>query len=403
MPTRAQALAWIAVLGLVVPCAAAGQDRTERDLVDLVVRDGPQARAIRAETDVTRREQEARLAYPNPGVMYSREGAGFTEFLQVEQTLPLFGIRGALSRAGVAASAAADADRDARLWRLRADATAAVARLSAEQGRLTAAEGHAQEMTRLIEVLRTREQEGEGSRFDRLRGEQELRDARQAVTTAAVGVADARAALAAMLPADVEVTRVADGLGERRPVIPLETLVTRATSSRAELRALQLSAERATLEAEAARKARWPAPTVFGGLKRADTDKGRENGGVFGISLAVPLFDTGGRDAAHWTAERTRAEAERASIEHEIRREIVRASEALTLRQDALTQDEASAADDLTRIAEVAYREGDVGILELLDAIRTASRARLRTIDLRLDARLAQIALERAVGELLWP
>jgi cobalt-zinc-cadmium efflux system outer membrane protein len=403
MPTRAQAFAWIAVLGLVVPCVRAGQDRTERDLVDLVVRDGPQARAIRAETDVTRLEQEARLAYPNPGVMYSRESAGFTEFLQVEQTLPIFGIRGALSRAGVAAGAAAQADQDARLWRLRADAIAAVARLSAEQARLSAAEAHAQEMTRLINVLRTREQEGEGSRFDRLRGEQELRDARQAVTSAAVAAADARAGLAAMLPADVQVTRVAEALGESRPIMPVDTLVTRAMHSRAELRALQLSAERATLEAEAAGKARWPAPTVFGGLKRADTEKGRENGGVFGVSLAVPLFDTGGRDSARWTAERTRAEAARAAIEYEIRREIVRASDALTLRQDAVIQDEASAADDLTRIAEVAYREGDVGILELLDAVRTASRARLRTIDLKLDVRLAQIALERAVGDPLWP
>jgi cobalt-zinc-cadmium efflux system outer membrane protein len=403
MPTRAQAHAWIAVLGLVMPCVAAGQDRTERDLVDLVVRDGPQARAIRADTDVTRREQEARLAYPNPGVLYSREGAGFTEFLQVEQTLPLFGIRGALSRAGVAASAAADADRDARLWQLRAEATAAVAQLSAEQSRLTAAEAHAQEIARLIGVLRTREQEGEGSRFDRLRAEQELRDARYVATSAAVGVADARAGLSAMLPADVEVTRVPDALGEVRPIIALDTLTTRATSSRAELRALQLSAERATLEAEAARKARWPAPTVFGGLKRADTEKGRENGGVFGVSLAVPLFDTGDREAARWNAERARAEAERVAIAHQIRREIARASDALALRQDALAQDEASAADDLTRIAEVAYREGEVGILELLDAVRTASRARLRTIDLMLDARLAQIALERAVGDILWP
>jgi cobalt-zinc-cadmium efflux system outer membrane protein len=403
MPTRAQAHAWIAVLGLVMPCVAAGQDRTERDLVDLIVREGPQARAIRADADVTRREQEARLAYPNPGVLYSREGAGFTEFLQVEQTLPLFGLRGALSRAGVAAGAAAEADRDARLWQLRAEATAAVARLSSEQRRLTAAEAHAQDIERLIGVLRTREQEGEGSRFDRLRAEQELRDARHVVTSTAVGVADARAGLAAMLPADVEVTRVADALGELRPLIALDTLTTRAASSRAELRALQLSAERATLEAEAARKARWPRPTVFGGLKRADTEKGRESGGVFGVSMAVPLFDTGGRESARWHAERARVEIERVAIEHQIRREIARASDALALRQDALTQDEASAADDLIRIADVAYREGDVGILELLDAVRTAARARLRSIDLKLDARLAQIALERAVGDTLWP
>ena len=164
----------------------AGQDRTEREVVDLIVRDGPQARAIRAETEVTRREQLARLAYPNPGVMYSREGAGFTEFLQVEQSLPVFGTRAALSRAGVAATAAAEAERDARLWMLRAEAVGAVARLAAEQARLEAAQAHTRDVERLIEILRTREREGEGSRFDRLRAEQESRDARQLVTSAAV-------------------------------------------------------------------------------------------------------------------------------------------------------------------------------------------------------------------------
>ena len=96
-------------------------------------------------------------------------------------------------------------------------------------------------------------------------------------------------------------------------------------------------------------------------------------------------------------------EAERASIESRIRSEIAGASEVLAVRQAALSQDQQGAADELAQIAEVAYREGEVGILELLDAVRTASRARIRSIDLRLDARLAQIALERAVGDVLWP
>ena len=80
MLTRAQVCAWIAGFGLVAPSLVMAQDRTEREVVDLIVRDGPQASAIRAETEVTRREQLARLAYPNPGVMYSREGAGFASF-----------------------------------------------------------------------------------------------------------------------------------------------------------------------------------------------------------------------------------------------------------------------------------------------------------------------------------
>ncbi|MQA31108.1 MAG: hypothetical protein GEU82_14960 [Luteitalea sp.] len=403
MPTRAQVCAWIAGCGLVVPSLAFSQDRTERDVVDLIVRDGPRATAIRAGTDVVRREQLARLAYPNPGVTYSREGAGFAEFLQVEQSLPVFGARAALSRAGVAATAAAEAERDARLWTVRADAATAVARLSAAQVRLDATQAHTRDVERLIGILRTREREGEGSRFDRLRAEQELRETRLLATSAAVDAAEARASLDAMLPRDVTVARIMP-VGDPQPSpASVDVLMTRAVSMRAELRALQRAIERADLESAAARRARLPAPTLFGGLKRADEEFGREQGGVFGLSVSVPLFDAGAREAARWTAERSLVEAERTSFERQIRSEIASAFEALALRQAALSEYGEAAGDELTQIAEVAYREGEVGILELLDAVRTASRARVRSIELRLDARLAQIALERAVGDVLWP
>ncbi|MEO8521213.1 MAG: TolC family protein [Acidobacteriota bacterium] len=403
MPTRSQVCTWIAVFGLALPSAAGAQDRTERDVVELIVRDGPQARAIRAETEVTHREQLARLAYPNPGVIYSREGAGFTDFLQVEQSLPVFGTRAALSLAGVAATAAAEAERDGRLWMLRGDAVSAVARLAAEQARLEAARAQTRDVQRLIEILRTREREGEGSRFDRLRAEQELRETRQLVTSAAIGLSDASASLSALLPPDTTVTRVASVPPSPHAPIPVDSLMTRAASSRAELRALQRFAERAALESDAARRVRLPAPTLFGGFKRADGASGRERGGVFGLSVSVPLFNAGQRESARWAAERARVNAQRASIEHQIRSEIVRASEALSLRQAAVAEDQEAAGDELTRIAEVAYREGEVGILELLDAVRTASRARARSVDIRLEVRLAQIALERAVGDVLWP
>jgi cobalt-zinc-cadmium efflux system outer membrane protein len=359
--------------------------------------------AIRAETEVTRREQLARLAYPNPSVTYSREGAGFTEFFQAEQALPIFGTRDALSRAGVAATAAAEADRDVRLWLLRSDAAAAVARVVAEQGRLESARAHVREVERLIEILRTREREGEGSRFDRLRAEQELHEGNQLVTSATVALTEARALLIGMLPPNASLTTIAGTEVSQQPSVPIDTLLTRATSTRAELRALQQLGERATQEAEAARRARRPSPNVFGGVKRADAAAGRETGGVFGVNVALPLFDSGSREAARWDAERARVESERASIEYRIRSEIAGASEILAVRQAAFAQEQPGTAEELVQIAVVAYREGEVGILELLDAARTASRARIRSIDLRLDVRLAQIALERAVGDTLWP
>lgn len=436
MPTRSQVCTWIAVVGLCTPSLAVGQDRTEREIVELIVRDGPRARAIRAEAEVTRREQLARLAYPNPAVTWSREGAGFTEFFQAEQSLPLFGVRASLARAGVAATAAAEADRDVRLWQLRSEASGAIARLAAEQDRAASAAAQVRDIEGLIEILRTREREGEGSRFDRLRAEQELRDIRQQAANANAAAAEARATLAGLLPSGVIVSAIAPAASTTgrssalappsptppsptassptasspaapspaAPAVPsIDALIARATSARAELRALAQATQQAASEAEAARRARLPAPTVFGGLKRADNEGTRERGGVFGVTVGIPLFDRGDREAARWSAEGERAAAERAATERRIHSDIAGAVEVLTLRQAALAQEDPAAATELAEIAQVAYREGEVGILELLDAVRTAARARDRAIDTRLEARLAQIALERAVGEPLWP
>jgi cobalt-zinc-cadmium efflux system outer membrane protein len=402
MPTPRQVWAWVAGCGLLVPSQALAQDRTEREVVELIVREGPQARAIQAGVAVVRREQAARLAYPNPAVSYMREGAGFTEFLQVEQAVPLMGLRGVLARAGVAANEAAEAERDAQLWALRADAAAMVSRVAAADARLGVANAFVSDVRRLVEVVRIREREGEGSRFDRLRAEHELREAQLTATAASIEAADVRAALTALLPDTFGIGRIG-WTPALRPVALPESLLARATSSRADLRALDRLASRAGLEETASRRAKLPSPVLFGGLKRSDGASGREAGGVFGVSFTMPLLDAGGREAARWSAERDRLAATRAALEQQIRTEIVRATSALTLRQAVLAESTVSAADDLMPIADVAYREGEIGILELLDAARTASRARSRTIDIQLDMRLAEIALERAVGDVLWP
>lgn len=404
MPTlnRAGALLLCAAL---CPPGARAQELTDVQVVEMILRDGAHARAIRASVDVTRLEQAARTVFPNPGAAYIREGAGFTEFFQVEQLLPIFGTRAALARAGTAATLAAEAGRDARLWQLRADAQMLVARLLSEQEKLDGAHISVREIERIIGVLRTREQEGEGSRFDRLRAEQELMEARQIATDAAASVADARAAIAAVLSEGTRLTRITGVLYADREAPPLAALQSRASSVRAELRALQSASDRFRLEASAAKRSRLPAPTVLGGLKRAEGTAARESGGLLGVSVNVPLFDTGRREASRWLAEQERVEAERAFVVQSIRAQVEAASEVAALRREAVRAANAGSppADELVRIAEVAYTEGEVGILELLDAHRTVARARIRTIDMRLAARAAQIALERAVGDTIWP
>lgn len=404
MSSRAPVCAWLVACAVVIPTAGRAQTRTAEDLVETIVRDGPRAIAIRAEAEVVGRDQESRLVFPNPAVSYSREGAGFTEFYQVEQPLPLFGVRSALRRAGVAGRTAADAERDARLWELRVDATRLVARWIWAQERAETAAADVQAVARLVDVLRVREREGEGSRFDRLRVEQELAELQQMATASAIDVSDARGAVLALVPPDFSVSVVDVPTIAASTPVDRDALWTRARGARAELRALEAAGERATLEADAARRARRPVPVVSGGLKRADTGTEREAGTVFGFSFAVPLFDTGAREAARWSTEATRLAAERTAIEQQVRADIQRAVEALTRRRQALLEGTSDALGaELVTTADVAYREGEIGVAALLDAVRTASRARVRRLEQRLELRLAEIALERAVGERLWP
>jgi cobalt-zinc-cadmium efflux system outer membrane protein len=403
MPTLKWVAVWFACAAL-WPLGAQAQELTESQLVDLIVRDGAEARAIRLDADVVRREQAARAVLTNPAIAYTREGAGYTEFLQVEQFLPIFGSRRALVRAGAAATLVAEAERDGRLWRLRADARTLVAGLLAEQEKLEATAVTIREVERIIGLLRIREKEGEGSRFDRLRAEQELADARQMSLEAAASAAEARAAITAAVTDRTRLTRVAGTLYVDRVIPAIDVLSERALMTRGELRALSAAAERFRLEADAARRAKLPAPTIVGGLKRADGPSGRESGGLLGVSVTVPLFDSGRRESARWLAERDRTEAERALVTQRIRAQLAATRDVLELRQEAIrAADAASPASELTTIAEISYTEGEAGILELLDAHRTAARARIRAIDMRLAARLTQIALERVVGDTIWP
>lgn len=389
-------------------CSPAGlqaQARTEQDIVELIVRESPQAKAIRAVAESVTAEQAARSPFANPAVSYAREGAGLTEFFQIEQALPAFGLRGALARAGIAARESADAERDARLWQLRIDAHVALARWRAAAERLEAARSVERLVEQLIGILVTRETEGEGSRFDRVRSEQELVDARQFASSAEIDRLAARGAILAMLPPNTPLPEtVARPLGTTN-TDPAEALVRKAATSRAELRALNSAARRFTLEAEAAKRAVGPAATVSGGLKRADDTNDMRSGGVVGVSVTLPLFNRAARDVARWNAERARVEFERTVVEAAVRAEITTAAAILSLRRQVATmaRESLSSADELVTMADVAYREGEAGILQLLDAYRTRGRAQERAVASTLALRLGEIALERAVGVTLWP
>ena len=81
MPSRAPLRAGLAACALsLTPWSAAHAQRAQ-DVVDLIVREGPRAVAIRAETEVVSREQAARRASPNPAVASTARERAFHRVL----------------------------------------------------------------------------------------------------------------------------------------------------------------------------------------------------------------------------------------------------------------------------------------------------------------------------------
>jgi len=401
------------ILGLVLSSVCCGQDQrgwSEAQIVERFLTLSPQATEFRARVAATEAEMRTRTVYPNPVVSYSREGAGYNEFFEAWQTLPLNGRVRYLREAGSAAVAVTDANREAVLWWMRSDLRLAFYRMVAAQERVRLLSASADEVDQLIRILRQREQEGEGSRYDRLRAERELAEVRTDVIGATALIAAARRSIGGFLPEGTQVQSVEGGLPVSLEPPGVEELRARAMDSRADYRAEQKALARYKLEEQAARRWRIPDPEVSAGVKRADVTSGMapnpfsnvtRTGVVFSLSVPLPVFNNGRYEVARYQAEQTQATARAAVLARQIQAEIQGAREVVVIRRDELAayqRELESAGAELTSITRLAYEEGEVGILELLDSLRVNRLASLRLLDLRAGVREAFIDLERVVG-----
>ena len=325
---------------------------------------------MRARVDVVEAEARTRAVYPNPWVGYAREGAGYNAFFEASQTLPLAGRIRYLRDAGAATVSVAEANRQAALWSLRSDVRRAFYRMVASQERVRLLSDNAGEVEQLITVLRQRETEGEGSRYDRVRAEREVAELRLDITTARSLVAAEGARLAGYLPEGTQVRQVRGDLRILPQVPGLDELIRRAMNVRADYVAEQRSVERYRIEEQAARRLRIPEPQVTAGLKRAEDfkmvgpnlySKPVESGLAFSINVPLPVFNNGRYEVARFQAEQEQASARIAVLARQIRAEIEGARDVLAIRQDALAsyhRELQTAGRELARITQTAYQEG---------------------------------------------
>ena len=384
---------------------ASAQTLTEEQALARMRTEHPQVRVLA----LTVRELEAdireRSLLTNPTVSYTREDAGpsVDDFLLVTQELPVRGRVGLLGEAAGQAVTAAEARADADLLRFETRLRLAFTDLLLAQERIGALEDGLSELSRLVDVLLAREQQGEGSRFDRLRAEREVADIETDLETVGIDRLMAQARLASFFApgSDPAGSEAAGRLAEGAAVAALEPLLTAALVRRADYRALTLSKAQWAIERRAAERLRLPGVAVTAGLKRTGTPTARASGYVVTATVAVPLLNRGQAQVARAEAARGRTVAEREVLRTRIERE-VRVAHAAASRYRELADNyrvgSVERAAELAAIATAAYEEGEYGILEVLDAHRVTLGAELRLLELSAAARRAGIELDRAIG-----
>lgn len=379
---------------------------TEREAMERFLANDPRIRALNASIDEVRATQAERTLWPNPSATFSREsvlGAHDT-FLLARQELPISGRRGHLRTAGRLAVDAAQAEARLGRIRLQADLRDAYTALLLAQEREGALQESMNALHALISVLRTREEGGEGSTYDRMRGQRALVDLEAERTLAAGDRARAQGQIAAYVGAGTapESLVAADSLMPVAPQPSLPALIEQALTNRGDYRAAELSIARFEAERAAANRLQIPTPSLTGGLKRSDLGGTTSSGYQVSVDLAIPLFSRGQAAAALATAQKTRAEAEAESWRIQIEAEVRAAYNVVRIQQERAIryqQSTAAVAEPLVTIGRVGYEEGELSILELLDAERQALDARLQVLELAAAARRAAIELDRLIGQ----
>ena len=390
-------------LALLAACTCAqAQEWTEQAVLALFEQQSPMKREARAAAVAAVEGLRSRTLWPNPVAAYSRETVGFTEFIQGEQQLPLSGRLGLARKALEPARQTAEAEGEARVWEIRSSLRTAFIRALGAQRQEDVIQSSLAEIQEVIELLRTREQEGEGSRYDRMRVERETADLRADVALARARARSERTFLLSYLPPQTGVTRLLGNLAPRIVPPSADEVVRRALNSRADVRAESSRLVQLGLEQQVADRMRVPEPTITAGLKRTQLIGNQTGtGAVIGVSIPLPFFNKGQTEVARLSAEQERAKARRDLLIRQISATVAGAYDGYAARLDALAAFERETGDagaELLRVARIGYQEGELGILALLDAYRLKRQTALRQLELQLALNESEVELSRAAG-----
>lgn len=248
------------------------------------------------------------------------------------------------------------------------------------------------------ERVRVRVASGEAARYEIIKADAEVIHARERQQTAALqadqSLLELNRLAAGQLPARWKlVASFSDG----RDLPSLSQLQAQAERDNPELGALRHELDRALAKARAAQASRWPGLE----LRYSENREPDVRQSTWGVGIQVPLLDQRTGPMAEAQAEVERARVQLEGRQKELEQQILLAWRALDiarLRVESLSQGVLREAESALRVAEAAYRFGERGILDVLDAQRVLRGVRADLLQARFQLQTARISLEQLSG-----
>ena len=162
--------------------------------------------------------------------------------------------------------------------------------------------------------------------------------------------------------------------------------------------ALRHEFDKAQAQWHAARASRWPGLE----LRYSESRDPEVRQSQWGVSMQLPLLDQRSGPVAEAQAELERSRTRLEGRQVELRQQIVQAWKGLDmarLRVEALSQGVLREAEAALRVAQAAYRFGERGILDVLDAQRVLRGVRADLLQARYQQQSARVALDQLSGQ----
>jgi cobalt-zinc-cadmium efflux system outer membrane protein len=253
------------------------------------------------------------------------------------------------------------------------------------------------------ERVRLRVESGEAARYEIIKADAEIIGARQRLQNATLQAEQSMLSLNRLAAGRLPARWSLEANLNETPALPtLAQLQAQALADNPELKAIQADLRKAQAQLDAARASRWPGLE----LRYQQNQEPEVQHNTLGLSVQVPLFDRREGPMAEAASELERQRGRLTGRELELQQQVLQAWKSLEmarLKVEALSQGAVRESESALRVAQAAYRFGERGILDVLDAQRVLRSVRADLLVASYEQQAARIELEFLAGRYAAP